>query len=224
MPEWKPEPIWKGQDAFIIGGGTSLRRFNWDLLIGERTIGCNQAFRLGEEICDIAIFGDFKFIVDPRDKQPRVCNYEPMSRFKNPVVTNDAKARVRKEPWILWMPREHHGLHKHALGWNGNTGAAAINLALILGAVNVYLLGFDMHLDGDGKPNWHKEPLIDKPKQELYSRMITAFAHVCKDLRDKFPGCQIVNVTDDSNLNMFPKVSVEDFWRRRSGHGRIWTE
>jgi len=216
MPVWKAEPIWEGEDVFVIGGGTSLRHFDWPLLADEHTVGCNQAFRLGERICDMVIFGDFKFaFIPPGRSNPRHSNYDAMAAFKNPVVCNDPKAKDCVEPWIKWMPRKPVGLHRDALGWNGNTGASAINLALLLGAKNVFLLGFDMFLDTDGKPNWHTEPLIDKPKDMVYQRMIANFRHIKADLTREFPGCTITNVTDRSGINHFPKVPVADFWKRR---------
>ena len=61
MPLWKPEKVWDDLDAFIIGGGHSLKSFNWDLLKSEMTIGCNMAYSLGQEICKIFIFGDNKW-------------------------------------------------------------------------------------------------------------------------------------------------------------------
>ena len=220
MPLWKPEPMWAGEDVFIIGGGTSLRDFDWTLLHSEKTIGCNQAFRLGHRVCDICVFGDHKFVFLGRD-DVREENYKPLSEFAGLVVTNDGKCRNKKEPWLKWMPRQSRGLHKKELGWNCNTGAMAINLALILGATNVYLLGFDMFLDENGKPNWHEEPLIDKPKESIYGRMIRNFHAVSGDLPKVFPGCKIINVTKRSKLTMFPIVDPDKFWdeRKKSCNG-----
>ena len=58
MPRWKPTETWKGQDVFVIGGGPSLRSFDWSLLSNELTVGCNTAFTLGPEICKLCVFGD----------------------------------------------------------------------------------------------------------------------------------------------------------------------
>jgi hypothetical protein len=223
MPLWQPEPIWEGLDVFIIGGGTSLRDFDWPLLIDEKTIGCNQAFRLGHRICDICMFGDHKFLFERRGV-PRMINFEPMSKFQGWVVTNDPKCIQENVPWLKCMKRHPVGLYTDALGWNSNTGAAAINLALILGANTVYLLGFDMFLDTDGKPNWHTQPLIDKPKESLYQRMISNMGKIQTALPRVFPGRTIVNVSDRSKLNMFPMVPCDVFWHeRKNGNGRVWT-
>ena len=47
MPKWMPEPFWKGEDVFILGGGTSLRKFPWTLLHDEKVIGCSLSKAAG---------------------------------------------------------------------------------------------------------------------------------------------------------------------------------
>jgi hypothetical protein len=214
LPWWKPEPIWQGQDVFIIGGGPSLRDFNWELLRKENTIGCNNAFRLGPEICKVCVFVDRKFLFD--GPKPRVGAYDELAKFSGLVVTNCTQLIGGNEPWIKLMQRQTRGLHYDALGFNASAGATAINLALLLGAVKIYLLGFDMHLDEKGKPNWHNYQ-IDKPSKDVYARMLVAFGNVSWDLKIKFPNCSVINVTDDSDLSLFPKVGTKEFWANRKG-------
>jgi len=215
MPAWMPQPVWSGEEAFILGGGNSLQTFDWNLLRREHVVGCNQAFRLGPEICDYVIFCDHKFIKES-GRTPRTGVYDQLAVFPNPVVTNDPALRNASEPWLKWMPRRPTGLHRDALGYNFNTGAAAINLALLLGATTIYLLGFDMQLGPGRRPNWHNH-LIDKPSPGVYDRMIRSFVWVNQDLHNKFPDCRIFNVTRGSRLEVFPKLDFETFWRERAG-------
>lgn len=211
MPRWKPESVWRDKDVFIIGGGDSLRSFDWTLLEDECTIGCNTAFTLGPKICKICIFGDFKWF---DIFQVELTKYATQN--KGVVFTNTPKLLDTTLPWLYTMPREMRGLHKQALGWNGNTGASAINLALILGATTVYLLGFDMMLSNEQRPNWH-DRLIQKPKASVYKDFCKDFGRVASDLGKVFPGREVVNVTDKSNLEVFPKIGVEEFWNSRKG-------
>ena len=213
MPDWIPQPMWQGQEAFVIGGGPSLRDFDWDLLRDENTVGCNNAFRLGPEICKVCVFVDRKFIFD-KPNHPRKGFYDELSRFPNPVITNDSQLKHREESWLLWMRRQPKGLHRDALGFNANCGATAVNVALLLGASTIYLLGVDMHLGGDKEPNWHNH-VIDKANEQVYARMITSFGHVKKDLELKFPGCQIFNINKNSSLKMFPILDPDIFWAKR---------
>jgi len=203
MPLWNPKPEWKGQDVFIIGGGTSLENFDWSLLTDKLTIGCNMAFSLGFEICKICCFGDVKFFNKYK---------EQMKSYRGFLFTNHSSLlHYNKEPVIWTMKRQAFGFHTDAFGWNYNTGSIAINLALILGASNIYLLGFDMHLSKEKKANWHDKGL-DRPNELVYKRMMECLAKSAKDIEDKFPGQNVFNITDNSSLNVFPKISTKMFW------------
>lgn len=205
MPHWTPTLDWEGCDVFIIGGGDSLRGFDWNLLKDENTIGCNSAFILGVEICKLCIFGDSKWFKKFEAE---------LAQYQGVVFTNAPQMFDTKVPWVWVLPRAIRGLHRTALGWNENTGASAVNLALILGAQRVFLLGFDMHLSEDGRPNWHNR-VMEKSVDGVYKKFLEGFKSVQKCLIKKFPGKEIINVTDNSDLNYFPKVSCKQFWNER---------
>lgn len=211
MPRWTPEKCWDQQDVFIIGGGPSLEKFNWELLKMENTIGCNTAFIQGPEICKICIFGDFKWWERFQ---------EPLSKYAESggtVFTNNQKLFNMKVKWLWVMGRESRGLHERSLGWNGNTGASAINLAILLGAKRIFLLGFDMkHIDG--RSNWHN-CIIDKNlvRPSVYPTFCVQFRFVVKDWKEKFPNVEIWNVTSDSGLfrELIPWLDPVEFWAAR---------
>ena len=208
MPFWKPKKTWEGLDVFLIGGGTSLERFDWDLLKSEMTIGCNMAFSHGPEICKICIFGDSRFF---KVFEPEL---EVYANSKGIVFTSVPQLQKSKHNWIWKMPRERHGLHYDAFGWNDNTGAEAINLALLLGAKKIYLLGYDMKLSDNNKANWHNR-ILQKPNATVYPRFVKEFTRVQTDLKKKFPGREVINITDDNKLTMFPAIGVDEFWNER---------
>lgn len=208
MPKHDPLPDWSGEDVFIIGGGPSLRRFRFAQLNGKNTIGCNHAFLLGAEACNIAAFGDFNFF-----KQ----YLAPLAAYKGWVVTNCRIGGQKNYSWLRYIPRLENGLSPTLarLGWNQNTGALAVNLALALGAARVFLLGFDMSAvppeDGEGKrTHWHDTPMQDQ-RDEHYEKFRRGFDRVARDLPVHFPGREVLNVTDGSSkLTAFPFCSFED--------------
>ena len=102
MPKWTPEKKWNGQEAFIIGGGDSLKTFDWNLLKPHLTIGCNDAFTYGHEICKICFFGDIKWF--EKHKQE-------LERYKGVVFTNVSQLVNTNIPWLWTMRREPRGLH-----------------------------------------------------------------------------------------------------------------
>lgn len=204
MPRWIPTARWEGRDVFVIGGGTSLEKFDWSLLREECTVGCNDAYLLGAETCKICFFGDPKWWKLHRH---RIVKYEGL------VFTSHSDFQRTKLDWVWTLPRKVNGLATDALGWNKNTGASAVNLALILGAKRVFLLGFDMFLSND-KANWHPN-LVSKPDPTVYKTFIKGFQQVARDLNRVFPGREIINVTDNSGLDMFPKIGCDVFWKER---------
>jgi hypothetical protein len=212
MPRWTPEPVWEGQDVFVIGGGDSLRTFDFERLRNEKTVGCNNAYLRGPEICNVCIFGDEKWFKHHLQKPGKALERYARTAI---LVTNASQLQGAREPWLKIMGRQSKGLHTDSLGWNTNTGASALNLALLLGGQRIFLLGFDMQLSKDGKPNYHDD-LIDRPDPAVYARMIEAFGKVKRDWVAKFHTREIINVTNDSKLPFFPKVNADEFWRQRT--------
>lgn len=203
MPLWNPKPVWKRRDVYVIGGGPSLEGFDWEFLKDKATIGCNSAYTLGHEVCKICIFGDKKWF-DKFQKE--------LALFKGLVVSCCPATMPLDVPWLLKMERRPSGLHTHHLGWNGNTGASALNLALILGAKRVYLLGFDMKLGNGNNPNWH-DRIIEKPNAEVYTRFLGGFKDVVADWKSKFADRDIINLTPGTALEAFPKGTLPAFTR-----------
>lgn len=212
MPVWTPKQIWQGADVFIIGGGPSLRDFHWGHIRGELTIGCNTAFTLGPEVCKVCVFGDESWF---NHFKSQLTSYVGEGGV---VFTNVQRLYKCREPSWLWtMQRQVRGMHTTALGWNGNTGAVAINLAILFGAKRIFLLGFDMHRIND-KPNWHEHVIRPKAtRPHVYLQFAREFKAVARAWREKFSDVEIVNVTDDSGLGpeIFPWVGVDEFWANR---------
>jgi hypothetical protein len=204
MPKWTPKKVWNGEDVYIIGGGKSLEHFDWALLKDKRTIGCNDAFKLGIDICKVCIFGDIDWFRFWKDS---------LAKYKGTVFTNVPSLSKSVVPWLWTTIRPSSGLYADYIAWNSSTGAAAISLAVLLGAKKIYLLGFDMKLDKDGKNNWHVNN-INKPNPEVFPKFISGMNFVKRDLT-KFDGVEVFNVTDDSDLNVFPKISLKSFWSER---------
>lgn len=207
--------MWQGDDAYIIGGGPSLAAFDWELIRGKNTIGCNSAFILGSDVVKVLIFGDYQWWENiGRDQLPA---------FGGIVVgcserLNDDHNLPR---WVLTMDR-HPPRHKQSwlgttstLGWYGNTGGLAINLALILGARRVFLLGFDMKEQG-ARHNWH-DLRFEAGLPAVYPNFKRQLAALARHVPLTFPGREVVNVSNVSELEAFPKVSLEDHFGALKG-------
>jgi hypothetical protein len=89
--------------------------------------------------------------------------------------------------------------------WNGtNAGASALNLADILGASPIYLLGFDM-LGSKGKTiNWHDE-YKEKQDSWVYSQFTVDFIRNIANIRSK-----VINLNPQSGLKCFEFGRIEE--------------
>lgn len=198
---WTPTREWEGEDAFLIGGGPSLKNFDFSLLEGKNVIGCNDAYHLGPHIVSICAFGDQKWW--QRNKWD-------LEKFPNRVVTNSPTLMPYKLPSnFKKMIRIQNGFSHggDSLGWNYSTGALAINLATLLGAKRVFLLGYDLGVQG-AVHHWHDhnpEPI----KEAVFRRFIGGFQTVKQALPKE---TEVINVTDGtSNLKLFPMMDFPKF-------------
>lgn len=208
---WIPEQEWEGQDAYVIGGGSSLTDFDWDLIRGKNTVGCNSAFILGASVVKILLFAD--------EVWWKKIGHKGTEDFGGRVVSISARM-ARRPPDCSWLHIMHH--HSKAefsakapgLAWAGNTGCAAINLALQLGAKRVFLLGFDMKLGPQGQANWHIER-YEGPKAAVYPRFIREFGRIIGSFKRVFPDREVWNVNDSSELKCFPTMSMVEHFRAK---------
>lgn len=204
--KWPPEQIWLGKDVFILGGGPSVENFPISCLVDKNVIGCNDSYKLGTSVVDILIFGDKKWW----DKHIQRSLFLSFIE-QRPVFTNCKD--FENEERVIWTPRELTGFHKHALGWNNNTGSAAINLALVLGASRIFLIGFDMGLK-NGKSNWHDDLIVElKPSNYvIYKERITQSVHM---IYQKWPNVKIYNLNPASELEVFKKVTWDEMFKEK---------
>jgi len=178
------------------------------LIHDKHIIGVNMSYKLGMWI-DVVMFGDSGFFLKERNG---------LATF--PGIKVSCNTGSQGERWIKHLGRD--GSHSKGIstnpmlvGWNGNTGGAAINLAVHMGAKRILLLGFDMNLDGTRMQHWHdlygKGPVLDeRRKRKLpFSRHITSFSFIAADA--KRLGVEIINLSPGSSINDFPKMSVKEF-------------
>jgi hypothetical protein len=201
---WPFPPIWKDETVFILGGGPSVSDFPTHVLNTKKVIGCNNAYVYGEGIVDLLIFGDEKWY-----EYHRLDGW--ITNFRNPVISNCFD--MKDVPGVIWAPRKNNGYFIDALGWNGNTGSSAINLALILGAKRICLVGFDMKFSTEGFSNWHPN-FVDTPVQANYDRYLKAMGETVSQIEEKWPGVEIINLNPDSALNLFPKMSWKQYFEK----------
>lgn len=203
-------PDWSGQDAYIIGGGASLRNFDFEALSYCNVIGCNYAYKHGSSICPRVLFCDRSFWINERDNVLRygglvyACHVMPdMKDYANKLGCGEN---------LFVLGRMARGLSTQfpEVGFNSSTGATAINLALLFGASRVFLLGFDMK-DQGGLSHWHDYGT--NVRAQARQRHIRGMRTVAERLPAAFPGRAVYNVLtspESSALDCFPTISAEE--------------
>lgn len=94
------------------------------------------------------------------------------------------------------------------IGFGGNSGFQAMNLAVHFGAARIVLLGFDMGRAPDGKRHFfgdHPKPL---DRDSPYAQFVAAFDRAAPVLAAW--GIDVVNASRRTALTCFPRLSLEE--------------
>jgi hypothetical protein len=155
------ENAWKDQPCYIIGGGASLRGFDFSLLKSKRNkIAINRAWKDVYD-ADIWFSEDHRVVVDLWGKDPLFQAFKGTKvlhalakGFKEEVLEVDPTLCVieRKRQDKYWSRSFRDGLSMSSC-----SGVGAINIAWLLGADPIYLLGFDCRSDGQLVQNYHDD-------------------------------------------------------------------
>jgi hypothetical protein len=197
---------WKDQRCFIIGGGPSLKGFDFSKLQGERVIVVNKSF-LYTPFADIQFGMDEQLIGWLTDEQKGGKMMEEAREawvnFKGKKVWVQIPGKVYNAQVELVKLAGHDGLAESlekGLYDGSNSGYGAINLATALGANPIYLLGFDMKHEADGTTHFHggyPRPQAEK-QLKMFASKFTLLANLAQQR-----GIKIVNLNRQSALSCF---------------------
>lgn len=192
------EPIWAGETVYIIGGGPSLETFNWNSLVGKRTIAINKAilsYPMADAMywTDSRVYGWYKQDID---------------KFKGPKYTIRHHASYPADVKVLRKSNKF-GLEesKDALCHGNNSGYAAINLAYLMGAKKIVLLGYDMHNDGT-KGHYHDGYPVPVTGDNIYRDQFVPGFQILADLL-KQKKVEVYNASVRSSLTVWPRISFD---------------
>jgi len=198
--------LFKGQTVYVLGGGPSLRELqDSDLLKGRATLAVNNALYLGNWVSTL-FFGDAKWYWWNKD---RVTQYAGPKYSLNIVVEGRDKSVVDEPDIQLIRKARTFGCSSDpgGIGWNRSSGAGAIDLARMMGASRVVLLGFDMRRVNDEK-NYRKHENDGKTNPNPWPCFIAGFEKLAT--ATNAIGFEVLNATPETALECFPKINLTD--------------
>lgn len=198
---WEVPRIWEGEVGFVIGGGPSIRDFDFNRLRGRgRVIAVNNA---GIEP-DRATWADVLFWADSRWLE---WNHERL-----PNHTGQFKITRRPVPYAYSFPVHEVGYAPNQYsrdptrvgGWCG--GGSAINLGALFGLRVIILLGFDMR--EQPVMNWHTNHQKPHVPMQHQNKFIPALNRMAPELLKD--GVTVINTNRQSGLRCFPFADIEE--------------
>lgn len=184
---------WEGEDVWILGGGPSLKDQRIADLPG-RVFAVNMAYKLRP--FDLWFIGSISLInLLSRRGVDLSRTYSILSgTYQMSGGVRDLRSfNVCNEPWGTTVAG--------GIPLSYSSGCHAINIADILGAKTIYLLGFDMMGAEDGRTaNWHAEyPTRMRPPSSHYDKYLEELEHRAKPNVN----ARVVNCTPNSALTCF---------------------
>jgi len=220
---WDKVPrLWPGERVYIVGGGPSLKGFDWERLHGLNVLALNAAAWAMPQDYRVRVV---MFVDRPFYKLFR-------SRVKQFVMSGgglvlDVTNRPRPADyegiwWDHWALRikRLEGIRNQGIStdpaqvcYNRGCGGAALNVAYLLGAKEIVLLGYD----GSTKAglNWHDEYEDGRRRTALITPLNSYWLAVDKAMRAcaeqlEQLGVKVYNTNMNSAHGCFPKVPLED--------------
>lgn len=199
-----PHDAWAGETAFILGGGPSLKGFDAERLRGRgRIIGINEAGLTMAPFCDVLFWADKRWLDWNVDRLHLHTGRWKVTR-KRPHIPLPYDVKT-----LRFLPRRFSRWPDAVGGWCG--GSSAINLAFLLGAKRICLMGFDMHdvpMDRWQEGNWHdqhQEPPLEGQRANKFIPAIEMMAPILASA-----GVEVVNMNRNSALKCFPFADLEE--------------
>lgn len=208
-----PNNSWKDRRCFIIGGGPSLENFDFSILKGELTIGINRAFEKFDPTILFSMDSRFWGWVERGQLgEEAKRKFREYKGFK--VWLNVIKFPYPEDIYIVDSAgqRELTFSMKAGIGHGNNSGYAAVNLAICLGANPIYLLGFDMKGEKDKQKWWHNGyPQIQQGN--VYRSFKANFNWAAPKIKES--GFRVVNLNPESALECFEFGKIKDIEKIR---------
>lgn len=199
--------IWSGETAVCIASGPSLKAEDVDYVRGKaKTIVINASYVL-------APWADVLYCADANpfrwywEHGPKGYERIAMRDFRGLKFSLTKRSAQWSGVQVLKQGREEGlSLDPTRLCLGMNSGYQAINLAVLLGAARILLLGYDMTVEKDGREYWHEQH--PHKKRSPYKTFRRLFPSIVEPL--KKAGIAVVNCSRATALDCFPRMPIRE--------------
>jgi hypothetical protein len=188
-----------------VGGGESLKGFNFSSLDRELTIGINKSFIYYDS--SLLFFSDSNFYNLVMLDESLAALWNKSATPKTTVAPMEPN-RIFPDVNVIRRTNElelPYDLNEGINVWN-NSGFGALVLAYLLGANPIYLLGFDMKCIH--ATHWHcgyTGQTVEDQNRRMHAFMMP-FAFNSEEFKRR--DVHIVNLNPDSALTCFHKTTI----------------
>ncbi|WP_246765270.1 hypothetical protein [Aminobacter sp. SR38] len=200
-PAWFP--WWRGETVVLVASGPSAKDVPLDLAKGSaRFIAINNSWQLAPwadvlYACDGAWwknangcpeFGGLKLTIDRRTTQEHDWGVRRVECSKGSDMLELRKINT--------------------IGWGGNSGFGALNLAIQFGASKIILVGYDMTVSYGA--HWHGEhpSHMNNPRPGNVERWRRAIDNAAKQIEPL--GIKVINCSPISKLQNYPRMTFQE--------------
>lgn len=205
--------VWVDAAVVIIGGGPSITPQQIEIVATAQDEKRCKVIAINDASFLLAPWADVMYAADPRwwewHKNDKVLNEFGGERssiqIENYKHPSDVHI-IRNADY----PNHSDGLSTNpcAIRTGSNGGWQALNIAILAGTRNIYLLGYDGGTNKEGKSHFHKGHKVPTPAQ-AYAHYKRSFTAAENDIRDA--GVLVVNCNLASHIDTFPKSDIGKF-------------
>lgn len=208
IPEVRIAPDWRGEDAFIVAGGTSIRPEDLEALRARpraHVLVINSSY-LAAPWAEVLFFADDRWIKRESKERPG-----KLAAFTGEILTIVETSKLERLRRLkVLSPRRHNGLatDRGSIVMERTSLQGALNICLHKAPRRIVLLGAD-NRDGaplaDGSPNIHHHDEYPWPrKHETWNVKAKQMAGTVEPL--KRAGIEVINASLISTFPWWPKV------------------
>ena len=210
--EWSVPRAWPGETVFILGGGPSLEGQGTERLEHRRTIAINSSIfdaegRLVRPWPDYLFGADGRWLkkhraVLERDWRDRVVTITKQVDWPGLLRLRKFEPPVKGKPGGVAISADPRGVAIRRTSLQG-----AMNLAMLLGATRLVLLGADGGPDANGRTH-HHQPHEWAHKPGCWDEQLRDLQTMVKPLEDL--GVEVLNASPGSHWDLWPLTTLDE--------------